>query len=385
MESQKHLFSLDPELHYLNCAYKGPLLKSSENAAIAALVRSRNPISISQEDFFTGAQEVKTRFAELVKCDATQVALIPSSSYGFATALKNIPYQKGKHAIVMKDEFPSGYFAAKNWCDAHGTELKIIGPDNDSVKQGESWNRNFLESINSSTAIVLMSAIHWMNGVKFDLEKIGQRCKEVGAIFIVDGTQLVGAAEMDVNLYHIDALICPGYKWLFGPYGMGIAYFGKAFDSGKPLEESWLNRKGADDFSSLTEYEANYMPGAGRYNVGEKSNFILIPMFNEALKQINLWKVSEIEKYCHELTIPLYGYLKDQHIETEEYQFTSQHLFGLKTPAHLDQEWLKNNLKDNKVSISNRGSYLRISVNVFNTSEDIDALIRVFEMSNFSK
>ena len=381
MESQKYLFSLDPAIHYLNCGYKGPLMKSAEQAAIGALIRERNPTSITPEDFFTTAKEVKGRFAELVNCDPFQVALIPSSSYGFATALRNISCEPGQHAIVLEDEFPSGYFSLKTWCDENQALLKVVGPDKEAETLGESWNKNLLESITSETAVVLMSSVHWMNGLKFNLESIGQKCKTVGAIFIVDGTQSTGAAQMDVKRFKIDALICASYKWLLGPYGMGISYFGHAFDNGKPLEESWLNRTNSQDFGNLTKYDHEYTEDSGRYNVGEMSNFILLPMLNESLKQINEWTVPEIESYCQELTIPLYSYLKSRDVVLEDEQYTSPHLFGLKLPEDIDTELLRNNLQTNKISVSNRGGKLRISVNVFNTAEDIEKLIQVLESS----
>lgn len=381
MESQKHLFSLDPTIHYLNCGYKGPLLKSSEQAAIEALIRERNPTSISPEDFFSKAKEVKGRFAELVNCDPFQVALIPSTSYGFATALGNITCEPGQQAIVLEDEFPSGYFSLKTWCARNQAILKVVGPDKDAPTPGESWNKNLLDSITSETAVVLMSSVHWMNGLKFDLESIGQKCKTVGAVFIVDGTQSTGAAEMDVKRFKIDALICASYKWLFGPYGMGISYFGHAFDGGQPLEESWLNRTNSQDFANLTKYDHEYTEDSGRYNVGEMSNFILVPMLNEALRQINAWTVPQIEQYCQELTVPLYEYLKGRDVALEAEQYTSRHLFGLKLPEDIDPELLKTNLQENKISVSNRGGNLRVSVNVFNTEEDIEKLVQTLESS----
>ena len=43
---QKHLFNLKPNNHYLNCAYKAPLLKTAEEAAIRALIKERNPADL---------------------------------------------------------------------------------------------------------------------------------------------------------------------------------------------------------------------------------------------------------------------------------------------------------------------------------------------------
>ncbi|WPR75863.1 aminotransferase class V-fold PLP-dependent enzyme [Algoriphagus sp. NG3] len=385
MDSQKHLFNLDPAVHYLNCGSKSPLLKSAEEAALAALVRARNPFKTKPEDFFTLPKEVKGRFAELINCDPLQVALIPSTSYGFATALGNITYKPGQHAIVLEDEFPSGYFSLKTWCDRNHAELKVVGPDKETTTQGESWNKNILESITPETAVVLMSSVHWVNGLKFDLESIGQKCKTVGAIFIVDGTQSTGAAEMDVKRFKIDALICASYKWLFGPYGMGIAYYGHAFEGGEPLEESWLNRTNSQDFANLTKYDHEYAEDSGRYNVGEMSNFILLPILNEGLKQINEWTVEGIESYCRRLTAPLYEYLKSLDTELEDESYSSAHLFSLNLPEDVDPGLLKKNLEEKKISVSNRAGKLRVSVNVFNTVEDIEVLIESLESSRLFK
>ena len=52
IKNQRHLFNLRKDIRYLNCAYKAPLLKSVEEAAIKALARDRNPSDIIPLDFF---------------------------------------------------------------------------------------------------------------------------------------------------------------------------------------------------------------------------------------------------------------------------------------------------------------------------------------------
>ena len=49
---------------------------------------------------------------------------------------------------------------------------------------------------------------------------------------VVDGTQSVGALPFDVGQIQPDALICATYKWLLGPYSLGLSYFGPRFDEG---------------------------------------------------------------------------------------------------------------------------------------------------------
>ncbi len=375
LASQKHLFSLDPGITYLNNAYRGPMLKSSEEAAIQDLVKMRSPHQLKPEDFFTGVEAVKSLFAKLVKCPPVQVALIPSTSYGFACVLNNWSPGKGKNAITVTDEFPSGYFSLKRWADENDSPLVSIGPGTSKEEIGKNWNERILEEIDQNTGVVLISSVHWMNGVKFDLKQIGERCREVGACFIVDGTQSVGALPIDVVDCQIDALICATYKWLLGPYSLAMAYFSERFNAGKPLEDSWMNRTNSQNFSDLTNYQPEFLPGANRYSVGETSHFILLPILERALVQLLDWKPERIQEYAGELKKSLVSYQSRKNLVLEVSEFTANHLFSLPLQAGQDLNQVKSLLEQEKISVSVRGTSLRVSINVFNDQRDIDRLI----------
>jgi len=377
MECQKHLFSIDNDVHYLNCAYKAPLLKSAEQAALNALIKDRNPYNLKVEDFFNDVNKVKIEFGKLINSDKDNVALIPSSSYGFSSILNNIKSNEGKIAITIKDEFPGSYFCLKKWVKENKNELQVISPLIESHNVGEDWNHKILKSINKHTSLVLMSSIHWMNGTKFNLKEIGNKCKKNGAKFIVDGTQSVGAMKMDVNEFNIDALVCASYKWLFGPYSMGLAYLSDEFQNGDPIEESWMNRTNASNFSSLTEYDSKYQIKSNRFDVGEKSNFLLMPILLEGLKQINEWSVDNIYNYCENLSQPIKNKLSEMGILFEDNKYFSPHLFSLNLPKNVNPILLKSNLEKNQVFISLRGDFLRVSLNVFNNKKDVNKLIDV--------
>lgn len=379
MQSKRDYFSLDESVVYLNCAYKAPLLRNAEVAITNAMVRERNPYQITVDDFFDDSDAIKENMAKIVGTEARNIALIPSTSYGFANALSNvIPKPNGK-AITIKDEFPSGYFAISKWCSNTNSTLEIVESTSDAEKIGRSWNENILAAIDHSTSVVLISAIHWMNGVKFDLRAIGEKCREVNAFFIVDGTQAVGAIPFEVEKFNIDALICASYKWLYGPYSCGVAYYGKRFENGNPIEESWMNRTNAREFSELTNYDDNYADGAARFSVGESSNFLLLPMLKEGVRQINEWGVANIQAYCKELVEPLFLYLNDIGAGLEEEEYMCFHLFSLRLPNDVDVDQLKLEFQKRNIYISVRGSFIRISVNMFNTDRDIDTLIEAIE------
>ena len=207
------------------------------------------------------------------------------------------------------------------------------------------------------------------------MKQIGARCREVGAVFLVDGTQAVGAMSMNVHEFQIDALFCAGYKWLFGPYSLGCMYIGERFNDGKPIEESWMNRTNSRNFASLTNYGMEYMPDAGRYNVGETSHFLLMPMLSAGLEQVTAWGADEIQAYCAALNKPLYDLLDEKGWPRVEEAYCSHHLFGLKMPDGISIDAMKSKLEEKNVYVSQRGESLRVSVHAFNTEADIEALM----------
>ncbi len=374
---QKHLFQLPGDIVYLNCAYMSPLLKSVEEAGMKGIARKRNPASIQQEDYFNEAEEIRKKLGSLLNAAPQQIAIIPSSSYGLKSVVNNLPVNTGKYAITVADEFPSGYYTILNWCKKNDKELKVIQPPGYTGDRGKKWNDKILEAINTDTAVVLMSSIHWTDGTKFDLKKIGERCKEVNALFVVDGTQSVGALPIDVAAYHIDALACAGYKWLLSPYSIGFAYFSEYFNEGIPLEDTWMNKSNANDFVRLTSYVDEYKPGAARYNAGEFSNFILLPMLNAALDQIIDWQVNLIQDYCTNLIKPLVQVLKEKKFWIEDENYRASHLFGFLLPDNISSAHLMEKLREKKIFVSVRGDAIRVSAHLYNTEKDIEALADV--------
>jgi selenocysteine lyase/cysteine desulfurase len=379
VKNQKELFQLPEDIHYLNGAYMSPLLRSVEEAGIAALIKKRNPTRIFPADFFSEAEILRENFGKLVNCPAEQVAIIPSASYGLTSAINNLPKDNGSTALVVSDEFPSGYYAIEKWCQHNDKQLKVIKAPESMISRGQEWNEQIIEHINDDTAVVMMSSVHWTDGTLYDLNAIGEKCKAHKALFIIDGTQSVGALPVDVASFQIDALVCAGYKWLMGPYSIGLAYYSRFFNDGIPLEESWMTRSNAQNFSSLTNYVDDYVAGAGRYNVGEFSNFTLLPMLNAAIEQILKWDPAYIQSYCEQLSKPLIAFLRENGYWVEEDAYRAKHLFGILLPEHVDQEVFLKKLQENNIFVSVRGKAIRLSLHLYNTEDDIQALMNVLK------
>lgn len=376
MQNQKHLFNLDQNITYLNGAYMSPQLKSVEAIGLSSLKKKSKPYLISEDDFFTEKVTLKKRFAQLIETpDYETIAIIPSVSYGIAIAVTNIPFEKGDEIIVLEEQFPSNYYAWKALETEKGVVIRTISAPEIIQGRGAAWNEKILEVINPKTKCVAIPHCHWADGTLFNLKTIRKRSAEVGAYLVIDATQSVGALPFSVAEIQPDALVCGGYKWLMGPYSLGIAYYGERFHQGEPLENNWMNHMGSENFSNLVKYNHELKPKATRYDVGESSNFILTPMLSEAIRQLNEWNPKNIQQYCKTITENAVEKLREAGYFIEEDSFRSHHLFGMYLPEGKKINSLKIKLSEKNIFVSYRGKAIRISPNVYNSEADLKKLV----------
>ncbi len=376
---QKHLFNLPNEITYLNGSYMSPQLKTVEHIGVRNLERKSQPHLITVEDFFSEKEVLRERFAQLVDAeDPQRIAIIPSVSFGIGTAVKNIPFEQGDEIIVLREQFPSNYYPWKQLEAEKGVVIKTIDPPGLSEGRGRRWNEQILAAISSKTRCVTLPYVHWTDGTKFNLKDIRKRTHEVDSYLIIDGTQSVGAMPFSVKEIMPDALVCAGYKWLMGAYGLGVAYFGAKFDHGTPLDNNWMNHDDAADFSRLVHYNHNFKAKAARYDIGESSNFIMVPMLAEGIKQLLDWNPQRIQEYCKNITKGPLEQLSQAGYFIEDSDHRGHHLFGIYLPEGASLEPLKAKLIAKNIFVSYRGNAIRVSPHVYNTHDDLEKLVSCF-------
>ncbi|WP_452228328.1 aminotransferase class V-fold PLP-dependent enzyme [Lacinutrix sp. MEBiC02404] len=372
LPNQKHLFDIPEDITYLNIASQSPAFKAIYEAGLEGLKQKSRPHTIKGSDYFEPVIALKKLFAELVAVsDYNRIATIPSVSYGIATVTNNITLQEGDEILVIDEQFPSNIYSWQKLAEKYKATIKTV-----CKTEGEQWNTTILEAITDKTAVVAMGNIHWSNGDLFDLKAISKKAKQQSALLIIDGSQSVGALPFSVKEIQPDALICAGYKWLFGPYGCAYAYFGEYFDNGNPIEENWSNRLDSENFAGLTNYQSEYKPLANRYSVGESGNFIYVKMQIAALQQILEWTPKAIQEYCSTISAEAIKELRELGCKIKADDLRTHHLFGIELPENTNLDALKKDLASNNIFVSFRGNYIRISCHLFNTSEDFKPLIK---------
>ncbi len=367
---QRDLFEIPDEVVYLNCAYMSPLLRSVRVAGERAVARKSRPWEIEPKDFFEEAEVVRHLMAQLLGGDADGIAIIPSASYGLAVAAANLEVRPGQRIVVLEDEFPSNLYVWQELARQRQATLVSVPTPADY-----DWTRALLEHIDENTAVVTIPNCHWTDGSLIHLPRVSQRVHEVGGALVIDATQSLGAYPLSIAQVQPDVVVAATYKWLLGPYSMGFLYMSPALRQGRPIEFSWLTRQGSEDFSRLTEYRDAYQPGARRFDMGERSNFILLPMVIAALQQILAWGVGSIEETLRELTNLIEQQAERNGWQTIPADRRAGHMIGLRTSKSIPAD-LVARLARRQIFVSVRGRTIRLSPHLYNTPDDVQ---RFFE------
>ncbi|NJC26068.1 aminotransferase class V-fold PLP-dependent enzyme [Neolewinella antarctica] len=356
---------------YLNGASRAPQLKAVAAAARHALWWREAHPGMPVDKFFGDVEDIKNLFARLINCpESGRIAMTSSASYGVATVAKNLPLRKGQNVIVVEAQFPSNYYSWDVLCKEKEAELRIV--KRPAADAGGTWSDRVLAAIDEHTAAVAIAHLHWADGTLYDLAAIRRRTDEVDAWLIVDATQSLGAYPFDVQKIRPDALVAGGYKWLMGPYGCGYAYLGERMDGGKPIEENWINRAGSDDFRNLVNYRSDYRALAGRYSVGEHSNFIMAPMQVAALQQVVAISPEVVQAHCAGLWAGIAPQLQELDVALKKDR--AHHLVGLALPDSIDADRFAREVEARGLMLSYRGDSVRVSPNVYNVAEEMSAL-----------
>ena len=373
--SQRHLFDLPEDIAFFNCAYNSPQLHTSLERLLAGVRSKSRPWERAASDFFNDAEIIRTLAARVFGGDRDGYAVVPAASYGISTAARAVEpqLQAGDRILVIAEEFPSNVLPWKRTAQETGATLVTVPTPADG-----DWTQAILARIEPGVKVVSVSPCHWTNGASIDLRPIGAACRALGSMLVVDATQALGAMVLPLLEIQPDFLVAAGYKWLLCPYGFGLLYVAEQWRSARPLEESWLARQHAEDFAALVHASETYMPGARRFDMGEKCSATILPGAIAALEQIERWGVENIAATLAAINGRIAACLEHLGFPLPDAAHRCPHMFGAQLSAtHTGK--LVADLKQRQIHISQRGNALRFSPHLHVSDQDVHRLIEALD------
>jgi kynureninase len=137
---------------------------------------------------------------------------------------------KQRYKIVIEgNAFPSDQYAVASQARLHA---KNIGFDNSQAilevfpRDGETYVRTddfmeLLEKNKSEVALVLLGGVNYLNGQLFEIGKLAQKSRDIGAFFGVDLAHAAGNVPLELHGWGVDFASWCSYKYLnSGPGGI---------------------------------------------------------------------------------------------------------------------------------------------------------------------
>lgn len=361
---------------WLNCAHQGPLPRIAAEEAREAINWKVAAYELTTDRFNSVPARLKRALARLIGASADEIILGNSASYGLHLLANGIPWRQGDEVLVVTDDFPSDILP---WLrlEKQGIRVRFMRPQNPLPDPDE-----LRSAITPKTRLFCTTWVHSFSGFAADLDGLGSVCRQSGVIFVVNGSQAIGARQLDVRVVPLDAVISVGFKWLCGPYGTGFCWMKPDLLASLQYNQTyWLAEMTADDLSREggEVHIPEAPPTARTYDVFGTANFFNFKAWAASVEYLLKQGIDRIASYDQKLVEQFIS-----GIDPKKYDLTSSPTGEARStlvflshcnPTCNDQIQMK--LKSAGIEIAYRKGKLRFSPHLYNTSADIEKALAV--------
>ncbi|CAN5809851.1 aminotransferase class V-fold PLP-dependent enzyme [soil metagenome] len=358
---------------YLNAASVAPLPASAAREISIYNGRRQRVHQLSEADFSEPLNRSRTAAATLIGADTDEIALGWNTSFGINLVALGLNPQRGGTIVVSDREFPANVYPWMSRDDFH-LDLVPVGP------HGWPDEDRLMERLDRpGVAVFALSSVQFASGYLADLVKLGRFCREREIIFVVDAIQSLGQVPLDVRAANIDVLAAGGHKWLLSPFGTGFAFVRRGLhETINPRVIGWTSMTASADISALTDYRWELREGAQRYEVATLpfQDFAGFAASVELLLDIG---VDQVRSHQEHILQPLIDWLKSRSDITVESDLDPERRSGIVSLRHPAGERAFTALTEAGVVCVLREGAIRLSPHVYNTREEIEAVVEILE------
>jgi cysteine desulfurase/selenocysteine lyase len=226
-------FAVTSELAYFATGNVNAPPHQVTDSLAAAVSRWRDKGDDIFADGLKARAAAKDHFSTLVGASSDQVALVKNTTEGITLVAHLVAPKAGENVVVDELCIQTNVFPWRPF-ERSGVEVRVVPARDDRVLV-EDYER----FIDDRTRAVSLCHVTMKTGFRVDVPSISELGHAVGAIVVVDVAQAAGAIPVDVEALGADALVCPTYKWLFGPAGIGFIWLGTRLRSLDPPMPGW--------------------------------------------------------------------------------------------------------------------------------------------------
>ena len=353
---------------YLNSCSQGALSDAVEQGFhdyIASWHEYGSPWEVWVERY----EAARTQFADFINATAEEVAIIPYVSAGINSVASALSFENRKKVVMGEFEFPTmGHIWLAQ--QKRGAQVVFVNADGDHISAAA-----YERAIDRQTLIVPITGVSFRNGFRSPVHEIVDLARANGALVMLDDYQDCGTRPVNVRKMDVDFYVTGTLKYLLGPPGLAFLYVRKELiGTLQPTMTGWFAQANPFDFdvkhlvlsSSARRFEAGSPP---------------IPNVYAAMRGLELLReigFANIAAQIGSLVRALMHGAEELGVRMKTPPDSVGPLVVLKC---RDADKLVKKLAANRVVCSNRHDGLRLSFHVYNTLEDVEAVLSVLKQN----
>lgn len=359
-------FSIFERKIYLNTCSQGALSDAVQDGLeqyIASWHEQGSPWDLWVQRY----EEARAAFARFIHASPDQVAVISSASAGINSIASALDFRERKKVVLGEFEFPT---MGHVWLAqrSRGAEVHFVNAEENRLPAAR-----YDGLIDRDTLIVPLTHVCFKNGFRSEVRAITEIAHQSGALVMLDDYQDCGTRPVNVKAMDLDFYVTGTLKYLLGPPGLAFLYVRRELIEGLvPSMTGWFAQKNPFAFDVRN---IDLSPSARRFESGTPA----IPNLYAAMPGLQLLQdagMDNVQAHIQKLAQSLLRWAAAAGVRVKTPLDSSGPLVILqaKDAARLVQE-----LGKRDIVVSNRQDGLRIAFHLYNTPDDVAAVITVLE------
>lgn len=375
MSLKKELFLLDPEVIFLNHGSFGatpkPVMEAYQNWQFRL---ERQPVLFLGRELDGLLRESRKSLGEYLNADADDLVYIPNATHGVNIIAHSLKLRPDDEIITTDHEYGACDYTWEFICQKKGVKY-IHQSISLPVHSAEEVVEQLWSGITPRTKAIYLSHITSPTALRLPVQQICQRAKAAGILTILDAAHAPGQIPLNLQELGADMVFGNCHKWMLAPKGAAFLYVRRELqDQIEPLVVSWGYNPNPETttgsrFIDLFQWTGTKDPTAA-LAVPTAIQFMKDHHWDDVRLQCHALLQQTLERIC-ELTKLFPAYPLDS-------DFYNQ--MGVAPLPAVNMALLKSRLYDEfKIEAPltqwQDKRFIRISVQGYNTQQDIDALI----------
>ena len=383
-EALRAEFLLDPDVIFLNHGSFGatpaPVFNEYQRWQREL---ERQPVAFLGRNADRLLDEARTRMTSFVGCDPNELAFNPNPTTGVNVVARSLHLQPGDEILGTDLEYGAcertwEWFTAKQGARYVRARIPLPATDPEAIVEA------IFAAVTPHTRAIFVSHITSGTALRLPVEEITRRAHALGLLSIIDGAHAIGQIPVDLHALGADFYASTFHKWTCAPKGCGFLYAAPQHHgwTESPIV-SWGWVEGREQFRPDDVFiSRNQMQGTR-----DLAAYLAAPSAVEFLDSHN-WEA--VRERCQELVVDARNRIAALHDlpqispeATGDYAWFRQ-MAVIPIPSSTDPVALKSRLYDEyrieiPVTIVDDKPMLRISIQGYNSEDDVNALVSAVE------